>query len=165
MTDLSPSAATSNAATPEPLQIGIAAQYIKDFSFESPSVPQIFGTTPASPPQLQMGVNVQTKALAEGRHEILLTLKLESRIDGKIAFVADLTYGGVFALPKMPDDQLKMFLLIEAPRTLFPFARAILANTIREGGFPNIMINPIDFVALYMANKDQIGTMPTAGAA
>jgi len=156
----------SNVTTemPAPLQIGIAAQYIKDFSFESPQAPQIFTPTAAAP-QIQLGVNVQTRMIAGGQFEVLLSLKMEARIEAKAAFIAELTYGGVFVLPAMPEDQMRLFLLIEAPRSLFPFARSILANTIREGGFPNVMINPIDFVALYMANKDQLGAMPAAGAA
>lgn len=145
-------------------QVAVSAQYIKDFSFESPNAPQIFAPM-ASAPQIQMMVNVQTRALAKDNYEVLLVLKLDAKIEDKTAFIAELTYGGVFILPAMPEEQLKLFLLIEGPRILFPFARSALTNAIRDGGFPYVMIQPVDFMALYAANKDKIGTMPAAGAA
>ena len=156
--------------TPPPTQppagvpVTVAAQYIKDLSFESPSAPQIFTPT-QSAPEISMGVNVQTRALSNGSHEVLLAQKIDAKLDGKPAFIAELVYCGVFTLPQMPEEQLRMFLLVEAPRLLFPFARSILANSIRDGGFPHIMINPIDFMGLYLANKGNVGTMPTVGAA
>lgn len=155
---------TPPAAPPEGLPITVNAQYIKDLSFESPNAPQIFAPM-AKPPEIQMNVNVQTRALAANNFEVLLTLKLEAKIEAKTAFIAELTYGGVFAVPSMAEEHLKIFLLVEAPRILFPFARAAMTNTIRDGGFPYVMIQPVDFMALYLANKDNIGTMPTAGAA
>jgi preprotein translocase subunit SecB len=145
-------------------QIGISAQYIKDFSFESPHAPQIFAPS-KTPPELNMGVNVRTRPLGDAAHEVLLLLRLEAKLEGKSAFIAELTYGGVFVLPKLPEDQIKLLLLIECPKLLFPFARAIIADAVREGGFPQILLAPIDFAALYQANKDNVGTMTAAGAA
>ena len=154
------------AQNPQPSlpQIGVSAQYIKDFSFESPNAPQIFAPT-QSPPELNMGVNVRTRPMGEQTHEVLLMLKLEAKLSGKTAFIAELTYGGIFTLPALPEEQLKLLLLIECPRLLFPFARAIMADAIRDGGFPQILITPIDFEALYQANKNNVGTMTAAGAA
>jgi preprotein translocase subunit SecB len=151
---------------PQPgnVQIGLGAQYIRDFSFESPAAPQIFMPT-QSAPDINMGVNVHSRGIGENSYEVLLALKMDAKLDGKTAFIAELSYGGVFAIPPMPEEQMKIFLLVEAPRLLFPFARAILSNTVREGGFPQIMITPIDFMALYTANKGNVGTMPTAGVA
>jgi preprotein translocase subunit SecB len=146
------------------MQIGIGAQYIKDFSFENPNAPHIFAPSNAQP-DMTMGVNVHTRGLGGNTYEVLLALKVETKVEAKTAFIADLTYGGVFTVPAMPEDQLKMFLLVEAPRLLFPFARAILSNAMREGGFMPLMINPIDFMGLYMANKDSLGVVPAAGAA
>ena len=97
--------------------------------------------------------------------EVLLMLRLETKITGKSAFIAELTYGGVFMLPPLAEEQLKMLLLIDCPRLLFPFARAIMADAVRDGGFPQILIAPIDFAALYHANKNNVGTMTAAGAA
>lgn len=157
--------ATPAADTPQPgMPITVGAQYIKDFSFESPNAPQIFAPSQAQP-QIEMGVNLQTRGVSPNTYEVLLMLKLDTRVEGKTAFIAELTYGGLFTLPVMPEDQLKMFLLVECPRILFPFARSIMMSAIRDGGFPFVMINPVDFMALYLANKDNIGTMPAAGAA
>jgi preprotein translocase subunit SecB len=163
---------TSNAPQPpgpgEPqgqnLQIGIGAQYIKDLSFESPSAPQIFAPTQAAP-SINMGVNVHSRGIGENTFEVVLALKMDAKLEGKTAFIAELSYGGVFMLPVLPEEQMKVFLLVEGPRLLFPFARAILSHAVREGGFPHVMITPIDFMALYAANKNNVGTMPTVGAA
>src|SRR6185437_13684194 len=145
-------------AQPMPVPFGISAQYIKDFSFESPNAPQIFAPA-QTPPELSMGVNVRTRPLAPNGHEVLLLLRLEAKVGDKTAFIAELTYGGVFSLPAMPEEQLKLMLLIECPRLLFPFARAIMAEAIRDGGFPHVLITPIDFAALYQANSGNVGTM------
>jgi preprotein translocase subunit SecB len=155
-----PAPAQPSAGTP----VTVAAQYVKDFSFESPNAPQIFTPTQIAP-EITMGVNVHTRNMQGSNYEVLLALKLEAKLEGKTGFIAELVYGGVFVLPTMPEDQLRLFLLVEAPRLLFPFARGILANAVREGGFPHVMINPIDFMGLYLANKNNVGTMTAAGAA
>src|SRR3984885_12335767 len=95
-----------------PPQIGVSAQYIKDLSFESPNAPQIFGPN-QSPPELTMGVNVRTRPMGENGHEVLLMLKLQAKLSGKSSFIAELTYGGVFTLPALPEEQVKLLLLIE----------------------------------------------------
>jgi preprotein translocase subunit SecB len=96
---------------------------------------------------------------------VVLALKIEAKAQDKTAFISELAYAGLFGLPDMPEEQLRMFLLIEAPRMLFPFARSILTSAIHEGGFPFVNVNPIDFYSLYVANKDKVGSMPTVGAA
>jgi preprotein translocase subunit SecB len=151
-------------SVPASIQIAIGAQYIKDFSFESPSAPQIFASLHMQP-QLSIDVNVLSRGLGDSNYEAVLMLKLESKIDGKTAFIAELSYAGLFGLPEVPDEQAKLFLMVEAPRLLFPFARAIIANAVREGGYPNIIIQPIDFMSLYASRLGSIGTMTTAGAA
>ncbi len=133
---------------PAPVQIAVHAQYTKDFSFESPNAPQIFSQIQA-PPKIELGLNVQTRKLEEAVYEVVLLLKLEAKAEDKTAFIAELAYGGVFGVPGLPDSQLNVFLLTEAPRLLFPFARNILADAVREGGFPQVLINPVDFAALY----------------
>ncbi|MDD3288532.1 MAG: protein-export chaperone SecB [Alphaproteobacteria bacterium] len=140
---------------PSPPQIGISAQYIKDFSFENPNAPQIFAPSQKAP-ELNMGVNIKTRTLADNTYEVLLMMKLESKLDGNVAFIGELSYGGVFTVPFMPEDALKFILMAEAPRHLFPFARAILSDAIRDAGFPQIIISPIDFVALYQANAGNL---------
>lgn len=146
-----------------PVQIGIGVQYVRDFSFENPNAPQIFAPSDKAP-AIEIGVNLRTRPLDDtGKHEVLLMLRLQAKVEDKTAFIAEITYGGVFALPPLPEEQTKLLLLIECPRLLFPFARAILADAVRNGGFPQIIINPIDFGALYRANKDNVGTVPPGG--
>jgi preprotein translocase subunit SecB len=145
------------------MQIGVQMQYVKDFSFESPHAPQIFAPT-QSAPEIQMNVNVNARRMADNAtHEVVLALKLEAKIEGKTALIAELAYAGLFVLPALPEEQMRLLLLVECPRLLFPFARAILSNAVREGGFPNIFINPIDFAALY--NAGQNASLPAAGTA
>lgn len=155
--------AAAPAAAPSPLQIAINVQYIKDFSFENPNAPQIFAPSQL-PPALNLGVNVQTRKLADNTHEVLLMLKLEAKHEDKVAFISELAYGGVFTIPAVSDEQLRIILLVEAPRLLFPFARAVIGNAIRDAGFPQLFINPIDFGALYMAQAAQLAG-PVAGTA
>jgi len=139
-----------------PMQIAIHAQYIRDFSFESPSAPQVFSQAQTAAPVIDMGVNVQTRALDDHNFEVILLLKLEAKIETATAFIVELAYGGVFGMPAMPEDHKKLFLLVEAPRLLFPFARSIIANAVREGGFPQVLINPIDFGALYQSQQGKM---------
>ena len=154
MTDAQPQA---------PLQIAVNSQYVKDFSFESPAAPQIFGPS-LSAPTLNMGVNVTTRVLADNVYEVMLVLKLDAQLDGKTAFIAELHYGGAFSIPPLPEEHLKYILLVEAPRLLFPFARAIVANAVRDGGFPQILIAPIDFAGMFQSSNTAINA-PAAGSA
>jgi len=154
------------AETPQTVnvQIGIGAQYIKDFSFESPNAPLIFNEMVA-PPQVALDINVMSKKVDASAYETILKIKMEAKVNNKVAFIAELAYSGIFVLPEMPDEQNKLFLLVEAPRLLFPFARAIISNAVREGGFPNISLQPIDFYSLYMSEKDRVGMMTPQGEA
>jgi preprotein translocase subunit SecB len=155
---------TPPASQPVNISIGLGAQYIKDFSFESPNAPHIFNEMQTQP-QMMLDVNVLSRGLGGGTFESVLKIKLESKFSDKMAFIVELAYAGLFTLPELPEEQIKMFLLIEAPRLLFPFARAIIANTVREGGYPNIALQPIDFMSLYNAQKNSVGTMTASGQA
>jgi preprotein translocase subunit SecB len=161
MTDKTPE---PSAPQPAGISIGLGAQYIKDFSFESPNAPQIFNDM-NTPPQMRLDVNVLSRGLGGGTFESVLKIKLESKLGEKTAFIVELAYAGLFTLPELPEEQIKMFLLIEAPRLLFPYARAIISNAVREGGYPNIALQPIDFMSLYTSQKDNVGTMTTTGQA
>lgn len=146
------------------IQIGLGAQYIRDFSFESPNAPQIF-TNLHIQPQMTMDVNVLSRGMGDGNFESVLKIKLESKLGDKTAFIVELSYAGLFSLPELPEEQAKLFLLVEAPRLLFPFARSIMSNAVREGGFPNVVIQPIDFMSLYASQRGNVGAMMAAGAA
>lgn len=154
----------SHAKNGSSVDIGLGAQYVKDLSFENPNSPHVFSSTEGSP-DLNVNVNIVTQGLAGNAYEVTLSIKAEAKHGGKTAYIVDLSYAGVFVMPDLPTEQLKLFLLVEAPRLMFPFARSIIANATRDGGFAPLMLAPVDFMAMYTANSQNVGTMPPAGAA
>ena len=159
MTDTAP----AQPAAQQPFQVAVYTQYVRDLSFESPQAPQIFSQL-QTPPALDMGINVQTRKMDGDAHEVMLLLKLEAKVADKIAFIAELAYGGVFGLPPVAPEQERVFLLVEAPRLLFPFARQIIANAVRDGGFPQVLVNPVDFGALYLQQQGAMEQPPQGNA-
>jgi preprotein translocase subunit SecB len=145
--------------------LAVNAQYVKDMSFESPFAPQIFAQQPPGvEPRVEINVNVQSQAVGENVFEVVLRLKTESRIGDKTGFICELAYAGIFTLPaKLPEPQLRMALMVECPRLLFPFARAIIADAVREGGFPPLLLLPIDFAEMLRQNE-LAQTKPAASA-
>ncbi|ORE93685.1 protein-export chaperone SecB [Acuticoccus yangtzensis] len=134
--------------------VRVLAQYVKDLSFENPRAPlslQTNNTTPA----INIGVNVGARNLSETDFEVTLSLECTAGKDDEIAFQAELAYAGVIRVGGMKPEHVQPFLLIEGPRLLFPFARQIIADAVRNGGFPPLMIDPIDFVALYRKNLER----------
>ena len=138
----------------ESVQIAVHAQYIRDFSFENPNAPQIY-TSLTQAPVLEVGVSVQHQPMEKNAHEVVLMVKLEAKTADKTAFIAELAYAGVFEVKGLPKDQLLPFVMIEAPRLLFPFVRSILADAVRDGGFPPVLLQPIDFATLYQQQAMQ----------
>lgn len=141
-------------AAAEQSPLSISSQYIKDLSFEVPGAPQIFSQIQNQTPDITINVNVQAAPLGGNSYEVVLHARAECKAAGAIAFIAELAYGGVFNV-NVPQEHLRPVLLIECPRILFPFARHILANTTREGGFLPLMLGPIDFVAMYQRHAAQ----------
>lgn len=136
------------------LPLHVLAQYVKDLSFENPNAPQsLMAGQPQ--PQVNIQVDVQARLAAEDIYEVVLELRCEAKHDDRVAFLVELSYGGLFQLPGIPQDHHAPLLLIEGARLLFPFARAIVAETSRDGGFPPLMINPIDFVDLFRRRAAQ----------
>jgi preprotein translocase subunit SecB len=126
----------------------IQSQYVKDLSFENPRAPA--SLEPGQPrPEIQVQVDARATALGGERYEVLLQIHVDAKSGGETGFVMELVYGGVFGLLNIPPDSLQALLLIECPRLLFPFARRIIADTTRDGGFPPLMLDPIDFMTLY----------------
>ena len=127
----------------------ISAQYVRDLSFESPHAPGIF-TEMRQPPEIAVNVDVQAAALNEqqGAFEVRLKVNAEGKVGDKTAFIAELDYGAV-VIVNAPAEQVSPLLLIEAPRHLFPFARNVLADITRDGGFPPVVLQPLDFVELF----------------
>jgi preprotein translocase subunit SecB len=132
-----------NAAT-----IGLLSQYVKDLSFENPSAPAVYQWTSA--PQLDVQFNIGADAVGEGLFEVVLKIDVASKSDEGTAFIVDLKYAGLFGVRNVPEDQLQPFFLAEAPRILFPFARRVIADAVRDGGFPPLLLEPIDFHGLFM---------------
>ena len=129
-------------------RLSILTQYVKDLSFENPRAPM--GLQPGQPrPEIQIQVDVQARQVGEEQFEVSLELNAEAKSGENTVFLMELTYGGVFALANIPTDSLQPLLLIECPRLLFPFVRRVVSDVTRDGGFPPLMVDPIDFVALY----------------
>ncbi len=135
--------------------IHVNAQYIKDLSFEVPGAPTIFAEMQGGQPDISVQVNLNAQPLAEKLYEVVLHLNIEAKVNDKPAFIAELAYGGVFTL-NVPDEHVQPMLLIEAPRLLFPFARNIIADATRDGGFPPMLLQPIDFVALFRRRLEEL---------
>lgn len=133
-----------NAGMP---QLSCLAQYVKDLSFENPNAPRSLQQT--EPPQISVQVNVTSKPLAEADFEVELKLEGKAETGGNVLFSFDLTFAGVFRLLNVPQEQVQPIVMIECPRILFPFAREIVATSVRNGGYPPLLLDPIDFVALY----------------
>ncbi|QLC24426.1 protein-export chaperone SecB [Parasphingopyxis algicola] len=132
----------------------ILAQYVKDLSFENPNSPGIYQANET--PKIDVQFNIGSDAAGEGVWEVMLKMDVSAKLEQGTAFQVELAYAGLFALSNIPDQQREAFLLVEAPRILFPFARRILADTVRDGNFPPLMLEPIDFAALYMQQKAQM---------
>jgi preprotein translocase subunit SecB len=155
-------APNGNGAAPilPPLVVNI--QFVKDLSFEVPGAPEIFSTLRAQP-NVQINLDVQARRLTDGQNvfEVVLVVKADASeplAEGQTeparkVFIAELAYAGVFTLNGVPDNSVEPVLLIECPRLLFPYARNILADVTRDGGFPPVLLQPIDFVSLWQARK------------
>lgn len=130
-------------------QAGLISQYVKDFSFENPNAPAVYQWQ--GQPRIDVQFNIGSDKVGDDVYEVLLKIEVKAEAADKIAFVVELAYAGLFGLRNIPEDQIQPFLLAEAPRLLFPFARRVLADAIRDGGFPPLLLEPIDFGALYMS--------------
>jgi len=147
MTDTSTPQAPNNGENGSPTAgLRVLGQYVKDLSFENP------GHTPVqTQPNIDLGIDVGATPHADGNglYEVSLKLSAKAAADGTVLFIAELDYAGLFQITNVPQNQLEALLLIECPRLLFPFARRIVAEITREGGFPPLLIDPVDFVQLY----------------
>jgi preprotein translocase subunit SecB len=154
----------AQTATGQQPQLNVLGQYIKDFSFENPNAPRSLTPTQLQP-AIAIQINVSVQQLAETDYEV--SLKLEGKADssGTVLFAFDLTFAGVFRVQNMPSPQVQPVVMIECPRLLFPFAREIVATAVRNGGFPPLLLDPVDFVALYQQRMAQMQAQPAAPAA
>ena len=148
-----------------PAALNGLGQYLKDLSFENPNAPRSLAP-PDKPPNIQVQVNVDAKQLAPTDFEVSLKLDAKAGEGANVLFKLDLEYAGVFRLTNIPQDQVHPIVMIECPRLLFPYVRQIVSDATREGGFPPLFLDPIDFVGLYQqkaaeAAQAQGSTIPS----
>jgi preprotein translocase subunit SecB len=145
-------------------QLNVLAQYTKDLSFENPNAPKSLGQ-PGQQPAINIQINVNPNQLSNTDYEIELKLEGKAEVSGSVLFNFELVYAGVFRLQNIPQDQIGPVVMIECPRLLFPFARAIVADAVVHGGFPPLMLDPVDFVSLYRQKVAQQPQAAPAGSA
>lgn len=154
-----------NITTPDPVangadtqpQIGVISQYVKDLSVENPNAPDVYQWE--TQPQIDVQFNIGSKPVSDEVNEVELKIDVVAKADQGIAFQVELLYCGLFGLRNVTDEQAHPFLFAEAPRLLFPYARAIISDAVRDAGFQPLMLEPIDFTALYMQQREQQAAM------
>lgn len=152
MADELPPEGAQNGIDQDAPRVQVIGQYIKDLSFENPGVPG----NPNTRPQIELNVDLQARQVQVEHFEVELKLRVSAKSEEKPLFLLELVYGGLFQLHNIPDEVKQQVLLIEAPHIMFPFARRIVADIVRDGGMPPLMIEPIDFAALYRAKAAQM---------
>src|SRR3982750_4494559 len=149
MADQEPAAGSNGSGNVEnEAQVSVLAQYVKDLSVENPSAPQVFQWQVQ--PTLDVQFNINVEKAADDVHEVSLKIEVSARSDNGVHFVVDLSYACLFGLRNVPEEALPPFLLIEAPRLIFPFARQIVAEAVSSSGFPPLLLDPIDFAGAYL---------------
>ena len=139
--------AAGAAEAPRP-PIQINAQYIKDLSFEAPNAPAVFNDLQSKPPAIDVDINVRAQALGADHYEVVIQIKSQCKVGDQIGFIIEVEYGGLFTL-RIPKEHVQAVLLVECPRLLFPYVRYIISDITRDGGFPPLLLGPVDFVAMY----------------
>lgn len=148
--------AEGQSAPPTGAQLNVLGQYIKDLSFESPAAPEVLQTPPPNP-QLQVTVNVNAVNKSDENYEVVLNIEVHAKGDTGVIYNVELFYAGMFRLRGVPQNMLQPVLFIDCPALLFPFVRRVLADVTRDGGFPPLMLDPIDFGRLYAQNLSRAG--------
>ena len=144
-------------------QLNVLAQYIKDFSFENPNAPRSLGSNEGQP-AINIQINVGVGQLAPTDYEVSLKIEGKAEGSGLLLFAFDLTFAGLFRIQNVPEENIYPLVMIECPRLLVPFAREIVASSVRNGGFPPLLLDPVDFVALYQQRLAQLQQQPAAGS-
>jgi preprotein translocase subunit SecB len=137
-------------------QLNVLAQYVKDLSFESPGAPQTL-QGPGENPQLKIGVNVNAGPRGEDIYETVVHLEAHAKSDAGVIYNIELDYGGLFRIKNVPEKMMQPVLFVDCPTLLFPFLRRVIADIVRDGGFPPLMLDPIDFGGLYAQNLSKGG--------
>lgn len=141
--------------------VGLISQYVKDLSFENPNAPAVFQDQQG--PEINVQFDIAANQVGEDAHEVTLKIEVRAESQGRVTFLVELAYAGLFGVRNVSLDALQPFLLGEAPRLLFPFARRVVADMIRDGGFPPLLLEPIDFNSLYLQQAEQRASQMAAG--
>src|SRR5262249_5017406 len=131
-----------------PAPLKLLTQYLKDLSFENPGAPQVHLIS-GEMPRAQLSIDVRAKTIAPMQYEVSLVLGISAMREHETVYIVELEYAGLFDVTGIPEEHVTPLLMIEAPRLLFPFAREVLAKATRDGGYPPVMLNPIDFLAVF----------------
>ena len=151
------------AGTTPGITLAINAQYVKDLSFENPRAPQSL-IQQKQQPEVQLGVDVKARNLGPDLYEVILSLNAKAIAENETVFVVELAYGAVITAKAEDQNVLPFLILVETPRLLFPFARNVVASATRDGGFPPLLINPIDFAELLRRQQQAQAEQPGATA-
>jgi preprotein translocase subunit SecB len=147
-------------------QLAINAQYVKDLSFENPRAPHSLLQPPqGAAPELQVGVDVKAQGLATDVYEVVMTLKIETRMQNEVMFVVELSYGAVVSLINTPQEDVSVALMVETPRIIFPYVRNIVSEVTRDGGYTPLLMSPIDFADIYRRRVAEQQQQQQAGGA
>ncbi|HUI15049.1 MAG TPA: protein-export chaperone SecB [Xanthobacteraceae bacterium] len=159
--------ATNGGPAPQPAtaqppmpQIGVLTQYVKDFSFENPNAPRSLAPS-TQQPAININIGVDAAPLSDTDVEVTLRLDGKAESQGLLLFSFELLYAGVFRIVNIPPDSVQPMVMIECPRLVFPFAREIIATATRNGGFPPLLLEPIDFAGLY---RQRLAAAQSSGA-
>ena len=147
-----PQPPTGAAAPQQQQQLIINAQYIKDLSFENPRSPASLRQQSA-PPAVEINVDVKAQGMGQDNYEVVLTINASAKAQEETLFLVELSYAAIVTIRNVPQQMLGAVVVVEVPRLIFPFARNIIAETTRDGGFPPLMINPVDFAELLRRNQ------------
>lgn len=143
-------------------QLAIQKVYVKDFSFESPQAPQVFGRTDWAP-KTDLNLRSSHTTVGDNNHEVVLTITVEAKEEDKTLFLVELHQAGIFLINGYNDDEMKALVGSFCPNILFPYAREAVASTISRGGFPEFVLQPINFDALYAQGVAQAAEKAAAG--
>jgi preprotein translocase subunit SecB len=140
----------------QPVQVRMISQYIKDLSFENPNVARFLSGTGDSP-NLRLEVTVNAQKLGDNIFESAITLTAQASVEAGVIYDLENVYAGLFQVEGLPENQLEPFLLIHCPTLIFPFQRRLVADITREGGFPPLLLDPIDFGTLFAQKNMALG--------
>jgi preprotein translocase subunit SecB len=150
MSDDQPTAIMEEGAVP----LNITHQYVKDLSFENPGAPALFLQPPEDAPDIAIEVNVTADQIGEDLFEVSLHVEAQAKAGDTVLFITELDYGAIAQVGDIPDEHKQPLILIEVPRMMFPFARALISSATRDGGFPPLMISNVDFVEMYRRSTE-----------